>query len=249
VQAGRKRLPLYYYSTSQDVGYAYPWARLPADIYGWDAVNYNGGSVTFRGGIGDWSLKPSLFGGDERTHDSAYARLSYDDAKDIRWSNIRGADVELSHDWLTARVVYIESNYQQWSRTTASLDELPSQQTMGKQKIYGGSINLDSDRWLLRSEYSVFDRSSFQYRAKAWMLGAGMHLGKYTPMLTTSAYREQTRFPDYYTPLSWATQSLSVRYEIGNASALKLQFDRFADGQNTFAGNARVIALAYDMIF
>jgi hypothetical protein len=249
IQAGRKRLPLFYYSTSQDVGYTYPWARLPADIYGWDAVNYNGGSVAFHGTVKDWSIRSSLFGGDEHTRNSAYAKLSYDFPKDIRWRNIRGADLELSRDWLTARVVYIASDYAQWDRNSATLDVLPSQQTSGQQKIYGGSINVDTERWLVRSEYSIFDRSSFQYKATAWMLGGGMHLGKFTTMLTLSAYHEQTRFRDYYTPLSWATQSLSVRYEVGNASALKLQLDRFDDGPNTFAGDARVITLSYDVIF
>jgi hypothetical protein len=249
VQLGRKRLPLYFYSTAQDVGYAYPWVRLPADIYGWDAVNYNGGSLTFRTQLRDWSLQSNVFGGDERTDHSAYAKLSYDDPKDIQWRNIRGADLELSRDWLTARVTYIVSDYEQFDRNSAAPDVLPSQQTIGKQKIYGGSVNVDTDRWLMRSEYSIFDRSRFQYKATAWMLGAGIHLGKFTPMLTTSGYHERTRFPDHYTQLSWATQSVSVRYEVGNASALKLQVDRLDDGPNTFAGNARALTLSYDVIF
>jgi len=249
VQVGRKRLPLYYYSTSQDVGYTYPWVRLPADIYGWDAVNYNGGSVTFRHALGGWSMRSSLFGGDERTKVSAYAQLSFDAPKDIHWRDIRGGDLELSRDWLTARVAYIVSDYRQWDHNSATLDLLPSQRTIGRQKIYGGSINIDTERWLVSSECSVFDRSDFQYKATAWLLGAGMHLGKFTPMLTASAYRETTRFPDYYTPLRWQTQSLSLRYEVGNSSALKLQLDRFTDGPNTFAGNARVLALSYDVIF
>ena len=33
IQAGRKRLPLYYYSDFFDLGYAYYWIRPPADNY------------------------------------------------------------------------------------------------------------------------------------------------------------------------------------------------------------------------
>ena len=35
VQAGHKRLPIYYYSDFMYVGYAYPWVRPPQDLYGW----------------------------------------------------------------------------------------------------------------------------------------------------------------------------------------------------------------------
>lgn len=249
LQLGRKRLPLYYYSTSQDVGYAYPWVRLPADIYGWDAVNYNGGSLTFRTVLRGWSVNSSLFAGNERTKNSAYALLSYDAPKDIKWSNIRGAELELSKDWLTARVNYIVSDYQQIDHGSATPDLLASGAGVGAQTIYGGSINVDVDRWLVRSEYSVFDRSDFQYKSTAWMLGIGMRVGKFTPILTASNYREQTHFPDQYTPVSWTTHSLSVRYEVGRSSALKLQLDRLSDGPNTYAGDAKVIAMSYDAIF
>jgi len=47
IQAGRKRVPLFFYSDFQDVGYAYPWVRVPQDVYGWDVVNYNGANVAY----------------------------------------------------------------------------------------------------------------------------------------------------------------------------------------------------------
>jgi hypothetical protein len=39
IQAGRKRLPLFYYSDFFDVGYAYTWIRPPADNYTWQIFN------------------------------------------------------------------------------------------------------------------------------------------------------------------------------------------------------------------
>ena len=35
IQAGKKRLPLYYYSDFFDVGYSYVWIRPPSDNYTW----------------------------------------------------------------------------------------------------------------------------------------------------------------------------------------------------------------------
>ncbi|MEF3019424.1 hypothetical protein V3478_33245, partial [Pseudomonas aeruginosa] len=40
LQVGRKRIPLYYYSDFQDVGFAYNTVRPSPDVYGWDVVNY-----------------------------------------------------------------------------------------------------------------------------------------------------------------------------------------------------------------
>ena len=249
LQVGRKRLPLYYFSASQDVGYTYPWVRLPPDIYGWDAVNYNGANATYRTMLGAWSLKSNLFAGDETTHNSAYAKLSYDAPKDIKWERIRGADLELNREWFTARLTYIISDYQQIDRASHQPDVLASGNTEGKQKIYGVSINLDIDSWLARSEYSVFDRSDFQNTSNAWMIGVGRRLGKFTPMATVSSYRETTPFPAAYTPVNWITQSLSVRYELAASSALKLEVDRLHDGPNTYAGDANVVSMSYDLIF
>ena len=248
-QVGRKRLPLYYYSTSQDVGYTYDWVRPPPDIYGWDAVNYNGGSAMYRTRVGSWSVKGEVFGGSERTNNSLYARLSYDAAKDVEWPAIRGGDIEVSQSWFTIRGTYIVSNYRQIDHATGVADTLASGQTTGRQTIYGVSANIDAGSWLVRSEFSVFDRGKFQYSSHAWMLAAGYRIGKFTPMLTASRYHEATHFPDAYTPAGWVTHSASLRYDLGSSSDLKIELDRFRDGHNIFAGSASVVALSYDVVF
>jgi hypothetical protein len=249
VQLGRKRLPLFYYSDSQDVGFSYPWLRLPPDVYGWDAVNYNGASTTYRKTFGTWSMKADAFTGSESTKNSPYAKLYYMEPKTIEWNSIVGGDVELNKDWLTFRLTYIHSGYQQIDQQTGSKDVWPSGAYSGNQTIYGASLNVDTERVLVRSEYSVFDRGSFQYTAKAWMIGVGSPLGKWTPMITASGYRETTRFPDNYVPSNWGDLSLSVRYDISTSSALKFQVDRLHDGPNTFMGDSNMIAVSYDFVF
>jgi hypothetical protein len=65
VQAGKKRLPLFYYSDFYDVGYAYVWMRPPADNYTWQIFNYNGVNALYSGEIGDWSVMGNLYYGEE----------------------------------------------------------------------------------------------------------------------------------------------------------------------------------------
>jgi len=249
VQAGRKRLPLFYYSDSQDVGFSYPWLRLPPDVYGWDAVNYNGASTTYHKLLGTWSLKADAFAGNESTKNSSYAKLYYTEPKTIDWTNIVGGDLELNREWLTFRLTYIHSGYQQIDQATGERDTWPSGANTGRQTIYGASLNVDTEHALVRSEYSVFDRGQFQYTANAWMIGAGVPLGKWTPMITASGYVESTRFPDNYVPSNWSTISLSVRYDLTRSSALKFQVDRLRDGRNTFMGDANMIGVSYDFVF
>src|ERR1035437_9715429 len=72
LQAGRQRLPMFYYSDAQDIGVALPWTHLPTWLYGWQAVNYNGASMRYQNQFSDWSAIATLFGGDERNNDSGY---------------------------------------------------------------------------------------------------------------------------------------------------------------------------------
>jgi hypothetical protein len=249
LQVGRKRIPLFFYSMTQDVGYTYNWVRLPPDVYGWDAVNYNGASASYNAQLHGWGVQAEMFWGNERVNNSAYSRLSFDETKDVEWHNIVGSDVQLQKDWLTLRAAYLVSDYRQITHATDTPDVLPSGATAGRQVIYGVSANVDLNHWLVRSEYSVFDRSDVTSKSKSWFVGAGYVLGKFTPMLTVSKYHEVTNFPDNYDPSSWTTGSASLRYELGSSSDLKLQLDRLVDGPSTFAGDADVVAIGYDVVF
>jgi hypothetical protein len=249
IQAGRKRIPLFFYSVTQDVGYTYNWVRLPPDVYGWDAVNYNGVSASYNAQLLGWGVAAELFWGSERVNNSPYSRISFDEAKDVEWHNMVGTDVQLQKDWLTLRAAYLTSDYRQINHATDTSDELPSGATSGRQVIYGLSANVDVDHWQVRSEYSVFDRSRVTSKSKSWFVGAGYGIGKFTPMVTVSKYHEVTNYPENYDASSWTTWSASLRYELGSSSDLKLQLDRLIDGPSTFAGTADVVSVAYDVVF
>lgn len=66
VQLGRKRIPFFYYSDSQDVGLAYPWIHLPPQMYGWEVVNYNGVSLYYKDTWGTWTSALNVFTGGGR---------------------------------------------------------------------------------------------------------------------------------------------------------------------------------------
>lgn len=252
LQAGRMRLPLFYFSDFQDVGYAYTWLRPPPDVYGWDVVNFNGGKATWRQQVLGWSLKASAFGGSENSKDNAYSTLMYSgQPKSVEWRAIRGAALELSRGVFTGRIVGLANGYAQLDQASDAYDLLLSGRDAGKQRIWGLSANIDADPWLVRSEYSVFDRSDFQYKAKAYMLSAGYRIDKLTPMLTVSGYAETTPFPSAYNTLKMRSQAATLRYEVGDSSAVKLQFDRYVDRSpaGPFSGTANAVAVGFDTVF
>jgi len=253
LQLGRKRLPIYYYSDFQDVGYAYPWVRPPSDIYGWEIVNYNGVNATYRGDWAGWAAKSNVFFGREDSRGNLMQRIYYDTPQDVTWKKILGGDLVLSRGVLTTRATYIQSDVQQWDPTDGSRITPAADAEHGseKQRIYGLSANVDIDNWFVRSEYSVFDRSGYSYKSRAYMLGAGVRLGDLTPMLTHTRYRERNAFtPDAIQhDRGW---SATLRYELGASSALKLQLDHFKDLSGVdldYVGTSRLVSFSLDTVF
>ena len=249
VQLGRKRLPLYYYSDFQDIGYAYTSIRPSPDVYGWDVVNYNGGNVDYTTDVGDWSLRGSVFAGSETSRKNAYTTLIYDELKDVKWDGIAGAWLEVNHDWFTARVSYTESIFQQIDRATGEVDELYFGRFKGHQRFYGVALNADYDDWIARSEFAAADRSTQGYKAKYFFVTVGHRIGDFTPAATLSAYLEKSTVPDY-DGVRNRTASFSLRYEVNKSSALKVQLDRDIDSSSVpYTGTAKAVAVSYDFVF
>lgn len=249
VQVGRKRLPLYYYSDFQDVGYAYTWARVPQDVYGWELVNYNGANLAYNGDWGSWSVRSNVYTGTETTRDNLLARM-YDapNKHDIKWSSMAGADIELARDWLTLRFNY---NRMQLSDITRDTDTQNVPADGRRQVAYGAAANIDAGGWLVRTEAGVFDRHRYSYKARFYLLGLGYTFGKFTPMLTTSSYSETYGDPASQPDAQkWSTLTATLRYELRSSMALKLQYDKVRNQSLLiYNGNAKVLTATLDTVF
>lgn len=244
VLLGRKRIPIYFYSDFMDVGFAYPWVRAPQDLYGWEVNNFNGITLAKTGHWSDWSSRASVFLGNEESKANTMSSYFYPGlTPDLSWHHIHGVDLELTRDWFNMRMVYIESLVDLTASTGPLVDA-------GQQRIYGLSVNIDYDNWLVRSEFSLFDRwRDMGYRSSAEMLAFGYHVGAYTPMLTFSYFVDENS----YAAPNWEsnTWALSLRYDLNPTSALKVQFDQFHEmsSLNSTTGNANILSVSLDKIF
>ena len=98
LQAGRQRLPMFYYSDAQDIGFALPWTHLPTWLYGWQAVNYDGASMRYQDQFGGWSAIASLLGGTNTTKiadTGKFTATGLQSVTNVNWTNILGADLTL----------------------------------------------------------------------------------------------------------------------------------------------------------
>ncbi|MFA6014527.1 MAG: hypothetical protein WC742_05620 [Gallionellaceae bacterium] len=265
LQGGRKRLPMFYYSDTQDIGVALPWTHLPPQLYGWEAVNYNGLNLAYQGQWGDWSASSNLLAGNETREESGYWKI-YQGRKnrtDVKWSNIFGADLSLSNDWLETRVVYIQSDTQTkivngtWDAATLTYDTSAIETEFtpkGKQQIYGLTVNMDYNNWLVRSEIIQINHPGGEFRDTAQILGSGYRFGKWQPMVTYARY--QSVVAGVGDPLGQeghATVSLTLRYDLTTSSVLKAQLDNQRDhGGPTWEpnyGNSQLLTFTYDTVF
>jgi hypothetical protein len=259
LQIGRKRLPILYYSESQDVGVSYPWVHLPTDLYGWQVVNYNGANLMYRDQIENWSYTATAFAGAETNKDSGYQKMynGKHSKTNVRWTNILGGELALSRDWFETRIGYFQNDAENGITGTSDY------QAKYRQKIYTLGFVIDYGNWLIRNEYYVGDLSRVEEKDYAQIYAIGYRMGQWTPMLTYSNY--QTRYkvggPIYGYSHDGEerhdTRSVSLRYDLGSSSALKLQYDDYRDysgptfhaGGTVATGNARLITLSYDKVF
>lgn len=102
INAGRQRIPFFFYSDFLDVGYAYHWMRPPTETQvAIDTID--GLQFTWQGAMGDWDSRVQLFGGSSEADTEATGTLGLD--------NTLGAVFYASNDWLQLRATYMATEF------------------------------------------------------------------------------------------------------------------------------------------
>jgi hypothetical protein len=247
VHVGRQRIPMYYYSQFQDVGFAYPWIDPPPELYGWEATNYDGASLRYTNSFGNLNLTTSVFNGIEKLGHSYFYQTYYPGDTDVEWSAIRGVDAEINDGPLTMRAVYLKAN------TLISPANTVSQ--YAPMTTYGLATNLDFDTWFVLSEITqqVRDYNADGYKATspASTIGIGYRWGKWTPFINYGIFTQHASGPNasLFFPEDYKRDSVTLRYDVDSSSDVKLQLDRNYDSTNNQFGNTSVVRLSYDRVF
>ena len=114
LQAGRLRVPVYYYSEYMDVGYAYPWIRVPADAYSLDLTTFNGLQLNYRTNMGAVDISSALFTGRQQANgDSELMSFLFGGNVQRSFTNLLGVGVEFSTDSTVAKITYSQADMEQ----------------------------------------------------------------------------------------------------------------------------------------
>jgi len=185
IQAGRKRLPLYYYSDFFDVGYAYYWIRPPVDNYTWQISNYNGLSFLYQPQLAEWDILFNLYVGREDSKENDLLSTLMSASVDETWKNMIGLVVEVSRDWVELRATYMQG---QLDRT---VDGIITEQDVN-QKFSGVSANFHIKNFIVLSEFNQYDRPENDIYVDTHMYSLGYQLNDFTPHITRSAFKSGT---------------------------------------------------------
>lgn len=242
IQAGKKRLPLYYYSDFFDVSYAYLWVRPAADNYTWQIFNYTGINALFNYQVGEWAVSGNIYTG--REDDGKNKLLSdYFFRSPVReiWENIVGGVVSFNRDWLDLRLTYMTYENRRFIDGEARI--WPSTGTDTRRgKFMGFSANIDYNNWLLLSELNRLQLDNDNL--DTYMVSGGYRIGDWTPFI---AYADFDATGEVHN-----TTSVGVRWDFHSSAAFKLQYDSVNDkgydgGQ--VAGDSKALTFGVDLVF
>lgn len=198
----------------------------------------------------------NVFGGSETENNSPFWQMyngRYSQTTS-HWSHIAGSYLTLGNDWLEARLMYMQSAFE---NTELVPTVISSPQT--RQKIYGASFNIDARRWLVRSEFLYINRKQSYGGDHSALLGLGYRTGNWLPMVTAARYRQSVTL-DQTQAEAHDDISLLLRYDLTVSSDVKGQFDHWVNrSQPAFftatpgtvnpTGQTNLLTFSYDRVF
>lgn len=244
VDIGRKALPLFFYSDFVNVGYAYPWVRVPGNIYGWPIKNYNGISGQYTVDVGDGALSVNLWFGEEKDEENrSYEELYFGVPISIDWEQMKGASLEYSYDWLTLRTVYMHNKISLAADYGVGGVVVISDNV--SQDFLGLAFNVDYEGLQLRSEINAFE--TFEFKSQAEFISLGYQVLNVTPTLSYLHYKDEYAS---FSVTETMNYSFTIRWDVFDSTALKIQFDKFFDKTDRkFVGDSEIVVLGVDYVF
>lgn len=220
---GRLRTPVYMYSESIDVGFSYPWLRLPDEVYSQIQLsNYEGADLVYNLPLSFATASFQLAGGVAKNRDY----YLYDEEFDIDYSKVVGANVSLAtNDFGTFRLGYVEADIE--TEIAGSFTDIfgnPSSATLlaldkDKGKFTSIGYQYDNGTWLTANEWTsrVIENDGADSTDSFYLMG-GRRFGDFLAHVTYAQLDE-----DDGRQSSW---TLGLNYNILPTVVLKGEYKR-----------------------
>ena len=232
LRAGRLRSPVYMYSESLDVGYSYPWLRLPDEVYSQVQVtNYEGVDAVYTMPLSYGSVTFQLAGGQAKNRDY----YAYDEQFDIDYGKLFGASVSLaSNDFGTLRIGYVEADIKTdisgtvdvggGMMRTLSLLDLDKE----KGKFTSIGYQYDNGTWISSNEWTsrLIENDGMEAIDSFYLMG-GRRFGDFLPHVTYAQLDDNGGRQS-----SW---TLGLNYQAAPTVVIKGEYKR-VDTKNGYDG-------------
>ncbi|MCO7187958.1 MULTISPECIES: hypothetical protein [unclassified Pseudoalteromonas] len=258
LMAGRRNIPMYYFSEFSEVGYAYPWMRPPSNLYWWQVTQFNGVHAMYSFDLGDYSNTLTFFYGNEYSDDNVemlyYDKLYGGNARTVNefWTDITGMNWNISGDNFDLRFVYFQNDR---DRETIQQDGSIDPYTPFSQTFIGlgGSINLSQFTVLFDANFVDYD-DDLGTEFPTYLVSLVYHWDDIQPYVSYSkADHERSKVPTEDLEEHYML-SFGVRYDFMPKAAFKVQYDKFVDQGDVpngwaYHGDSRTISMGVDFVF
>jgi len=259
LMAGRRNIPMYYFSEFSEVSYAYPWMRPPSNLYWWQVTQFNGVHAMYDFSLGDYSNTISFFYGNEYSNDNKemkyYDELYGGSAKSVNelWTDIMGFNWNLSGDFFDVRLVYFQNDR---DRETIAQDGSIADFTPFSQEFlgFGGTLDLAMFTFLFDWNLVTYD-DAHGTEFPTYLISAVYNLDEFHPFISYSKadHKREKRtntenYEEHY------MLSYGIRYDFHPSASFKIQYDKFVDEAVPesgwrYHGDSDTVTIGVDFIF
>jgi hypothetical protein len=258
IMAGRRNIPMYYFSEFSEVGYAYPWMRPPSNLYWWQVTQFNGISAMYDFELGGFSNSLTFFYGNEYSDDNVemlyYNKLYGGNARTVNefWTDITGMNWNVSGDNFDLRFVYFTNDR---DRETIQQDGSIDPYTPFSQTFLGLGGNVSVNQFTLLFDINMVDYDDdVGTEFPTYLLSLVYNWGDYQPYISYSkADHERTKVPTEDLEEHYVL-GFGLRYNFLPSAAFKIQYDKFVDQGHkptgwAYHGDSRAISFGVDFVF
>ncbi|KPV93731.1 hypothetical protein AN214_04225 [Pseudoalteromonas sp. P1-9] len=256
--AGRRNIPMYYFSEFAEVGYAYPWMRPPSNLYWWQVTQFDGAHAMYSFEIGDYSNTITAFYGNEYSDDNVemlyYDKLYGGTARTVNeyWTDIAGFNWNMSGDFFDLRFVYFQNDR---DRETIQQDGSISPYTPFSQQFigFGGQVNISDFTILFDMNYVEYD-DAVGTEFPTYLISVVYNIDEFQPYVSYSkADHERSNVPTEDLEEHYML-SYGLRYDFYSNVAFKVQYDTFVDQGDkatgwAYHGDSKTISMGIDFVF
>lgn len=102
VSIGKTRMPIYLYSDTLDVSFAYPWLVAPKSVYSSsDLSSLDGVNISYQDSFGEVDVNIQVYGGEDELSEEGYSILQ---------ENAFGITATAQYEWLTIRAGFLTAD-------------------------------------------------------------------------------------------------------------------------------------------